>query len=158
MGKASSKAKVTLQPLAKGLSGTAGQYFVAAELSRRGIIATVTLRNARGIDVLASSATRLVSIQVKTNQYAARKWLLDKKAEVSVADDLFYIFVNLNGAGGVPTYHVVESREVARQIRASHREWLAGNKKDGGPRKDTNMRVFLDPNDKHLNAWEQLGF
>ena len=69
--------------LTKSLSGAAGQYFVAAELSRRGIIATVTLRNARGIDILASneSATRSVSIQVKTNQYSERKWLLDKKAE-----------------------------------------------------------------------------
>jgi hypothetical protein len=75
--------------LAKGLSGAAGQYFVAAELSRRGLIATVTLRNARGIDVLVSNAmaTRSLSIQVKTNQYDNNKWLLDKKAEDLVARD-----------------------------------------------------------------------
>ncbi len=48
----------------------AGQYFVAAELSRRGIVATVTLRNTRGIDLLAANASgsRAVNIQVKTNQ------------------------------------------------------------------------------------------
>ena len=40
--------------LSPGLCGTAGEYFVAAELSRRGYVASITLRNARGIDILAS--------------------------------------------------------------------------------------------------------
>lgn len=42
--------------LSTGLSGVAGEYFVAAELSRRGYIASITLRNTRGIDILASDA------------------------------------------------------------------------------------------------------
>lgn len=42
------------EPLPPGLSGVAGEYFVAAELSRRRFIASVTLRNARGIDVLVA--------------------------------------------------------------------------------------------------------
>src|SRR5437660_12290839 len=33
-------------------AGVTGEYFVAAELSRRGYIASLTLRNTRGIDVL----------------------------------------------------------------------------------------------------------
>lgn len=58
--------------LSTGLSGVAGEYLVAAELSRRGYIASITLRNTRGIDILASNAdaTRSVGIQVKTNQRA----------------------------------------------------------------------------------------
>ena len=46
------------------LSGVAGEYFVAAELSRRGYIASITLRNTRGVDILAinADATRSVSI------------------------------------------------------------------------------------------------
>jgi hypothetical protein len=36
--------------LSTGLSGVAGEYFVAAELSRRGYIASITLRNTRGVD------------------------------------------------------------------------------------------------------------
>jgi len=56
--------------LSTGLSGVAGEYFVAAELSRRGYVASLTLRNTRGIDILASNtdATRSVGIQVKANQ------------------------------------------------------------------------------------------
>ena len=39
--------------LSTALSGISGEYFVAAELSRHGLIAAVTLRNTRGIDILA---------------------------------------------------------------------------------------------------------
>jgi len=55
------------------LCGVAGEYFVAAELSRRGYVASLTLRNTRGIDILASNAeaTKSVGIAVKTNQGAA---------------------------------------------------------------------------------------
>ena len=42
--------------ISKILSGVAGEYFVAAEMSRRGYIASLTLKNTRGIDVLAASA------------------------------------------------------------------------------------------------------
>ena len=141
------------------LSGVAGQYFVAAELSRRGLIASITLRNTRGIDVLAanSAGTRSVGIQVKTNQDAAKKWLLTDKAEHLVADNLFYVFVNLNGPDGVPAYHIVEARVVAAAVAQRHRAWLAGARPDGGPRKDTSMRAFRDPECVYLNAWHRLG-
>jgi hypothetical protein len=149
-----------LQRLATSLSGAAGQYFVAAELSRRGIIATVSVRNARGIDILASNltATRSVSIQVKTNQYSDRKWMLHKSAEDLVAKNLFYVFVNLNGLKEAPTYHIVPSRIVATQIKNSHVNWLASKKRDGSDRKDTTMRIFEDRKGKYLDKWKKLGF
>jgi len=67
--------------LSPGLCGTAGEYFVAAELSRRGYVASITLRNARGIDILASDgdAKRSVGIQVKTTQGESKEWMLNKR-------------------------------------------------------------------------------
>ncbi|HET8917244.1 MAG TPA: hypothetical protein VFN58_04295 [Candidatus Binatia bacterium] len=52
------------------LAGVAGEYFVAAELSRRGHIASISLRNTRGIDIIATNkaASRSITIQCKTNQ------------------------------------------------------------------------------------------
>jgi Restriction endonuclease len=52
------------------LAGVAGEYFVAAELSRRGHIASNSLRNTRGIDIIATNKapSRSVTIQCKTNQ------------------------------------------------------------------------------------------
>src|SRR5438132_9120599 len=98
--------------LSRTLSGVAGEYFVAAELSRRGYIASLTLRNTRGIDILASNpdATKSVGIQVKTNQRPTRVWILNKKAEETrgdeLAENLFFIFVSLPEAG-LPSYHIV---------------------------------------------------
>lgn len=37
------------------LCSVSGEYFVAAELSRRGYIASITLRNSRVVDILASN-------------------------------------------------------------------------------------------------------
>ena len=52
------------------LTGVAGEYFVAAELSRRGFIASITMRNTRGIDILAttSEAKSAVTIQCKSSR------------------------------------------------------------------------------------------
>jgi len=58
-----------MDKLESNLVGVAGEYLVAGELSRRGYIASITLRNSRGIDIIASSADaeKTVNIQVKTN-------------------------------------------------------------------------------------------
>lgn len=58
------------------LSGVAGEYFVAAELSRRGYLASITLRNTKGVDILCSNAdaTKTVAIQVKTNRRSNRNY------------------------------------------------------------------------------------
>lgn len=42
---------LTMKPSSQ-IAGVAGEYFVAAELSRRGFIASITMRNTRGIDIL----------------------------------------------------------------------------------------------------------
>src|SRR2546430_4501352 len=94
--------------LSKILTGIAGEYFVAAELSRRGFVASLTLRNTKGIDVLASNAdaTKSVGIQVKTCQGIEPEWLLNVKAEADSAANLFYVFVCLPDRGA-PSFHVV---------------------------------------------------
>lgn len=68
------------EKLSAVLCGVAGEYFVAAELSRRGCIASITLRNTRGVDILASNAdaTKSVGIQVKTNQRGVAEWILNE--------------------------------------------------------------------------------
>src|SRR2546425_12104895 len=101
------------------LCGVAGEYFVAAELSRRGYVASLTLRNTRGIDVLASNsnATRAVGIQVKTNQSDRREWILNRKAEMDVAENLFYVFVRLNRTS-MPAFHIVSRDTVGKFVRA----------------------------------------
>lgn len=139
--------------------GVTGEYFVAAELSLRGILASITLRNSRGIDIIASSRTgsRSVSIQVKTSSGNGAKWILTKKSEDFAADNHFYIFVLLQGVGFRPDFYVVPSAKVAETVRTGHASWLAGSKSDGSERKDSSIRNFSDPVGQYREAWDLLG-
>jgi hypothetical protein len=140
------------------LAGVAGEYLVAGELSRRGWIASITLRNTRGVDILASTPDldRSVGIQVKTSQHRKAEWLLNKKAETLVDEDLFYVFVRLNGLD-MPNYHVVPSAVVAEHTHRTHKAWLLRPRRDGQPHKDNPNRKFEDEEEEFLDRWDILG-
>ena len=129
-------------------SGIAGEYLTAGELSRRGYIASITMKNSKGVDILVTNAdaTKSLAVQVKTNQGDLKWWLLDKKAENYHADNLFYIFVNLNN-GQAPAYFIVPSKIVAKTIKDNHELWLKTPGKRGQPHKEQ----------KYLNRWDLLG-
>jgi hypothetical protein len=111
-------------------TGVAGEYFVAAELSRRGYVESLTLRNTRGIDVLASNAdaTKSVGIQVKTYQGTRPDWLLNVKAEEDTAENLFYVFVCLP-VRGEPSFYVVPCGVVSKYVLRSVSAMKAGSAK-----------------------------
>ena len=136
-----------------------GEYFVAAELSRLGYVASVTLRNTRGIDIVATNAnaSRSVGIQVKTNRGKKKVWLLDQKAEGYHSKTLFYVFVNLNGPNQHPDYHVVPSVKVASFITKNHQEWLLRPNKLGAAHQDSRLRNFRDVTDEYQDRWDLLG-
>ena len=141
------------------LTGVAGEYFVAAELSRRGYIASISLRNTRGIDILATNqiASHSVTIQCKTSQVYRKNWMLTEKSERFFARNHYYVFVGLGAADQRPTFHIVPSITVAKFIKASHQRYLGTFRKDGKKHADTSMRVFEDPNNKYLERWDLLG-
>jgi hypothetical protein len=106
------------------LAGVAGEYFVAAELSRRGFIASITMRNTRGIDILAtnSEAKRAVTIQCKTSRDKNKSWIVRDKSEDFVSEAHFYVFVKLRTELERPDYYIVPSNVVAYYISTTHRE------------------------------------
>jgi hypothetical protein len=148
--------------MAKELSsiqaGIAGEYFVAAELTRRGYVASLTLRNTRGIDILASNgdATISVGIQVKTCQFAKPEWILNKKAEVDTAKNLFYVFVCLP-PNSQPAYYVVPRKAVSQFVREDYAKWLGTLGKKGQAHRDTPIRKFLDAKHEFRDRWDLLG-
>lgn len=146
------------QKLESTLVGVAGEYLVAGELTRRGYIASISLRNSRGIDIIASNndGTKSISIQVKTNSSGVKKWMLGKKSEDFYSDNHFYIFVILNQPHERPNFYIVPSTLVAKTIRNGHAKWLKGTKLNGKPHVDTPIRQFRDKNDIHLEKWEIL--
>jgi hypothetical protein len=143
------------------LSGIAGEYYVAAELSRRGYLAAITLRNSDGVDILASSidGKKLISIQVKSTQ-GKRRWILNKKVEEDAVKNKYFAFVHLpNKINEQPEFYIVSSKTLANKIYAGHRRWLSEPGKNGRIRKDSNTRQF-DPKyflpDELVNGWEEL--
>jgi hypothetical protein len=141
------------------LAGVAGEYFVAAELSRRGWIASISLRNTRGIDILVTNqeASRSLTIQCKTSQKKDKHWILNEKSEAFFSDDHFYVFVSLGDFSERPNYHIVPSKDVADQVRESHRLWLDTPGRAGRPHVDNSVRKFSDYNDEFLERWDLLG-
>lgn len=150
--------KVTSE-LTSLLSGVAGEYFVAAELSRRGYLASITLRNTKGVDILCSNAdaTKTVAIQVKNNRRSNREWVVNQKAESFFADNHFYIFVNLHDDKQQPDYFIVPSKTVATHVKETYAAWLAASGKGGRAHVDTTMRKFTDLNEEYKDHWELLG-
>src|SRR5262245_3256398 len=138
--------------------GIAGEYLVAAELSRRGYVASVTLRNTRGIDILASNAdaTKSVGIQVKATQRSQPRWMMSSKAEKDTAENLFYVFVCLP-PGSTPTFYIVPRRVVAQYVRKSHARWLATPGVRGEVHRDSDFRNFRDTDGKYRDRWDLLG-
>jgi hypothetical protein len=97
------------------MTGMLGVYLVAAELTDKGLVVSITSRNARGADLLVTdqSYKNTWSIQVKTNRKAAKFWLLNKDYGETVSKTHVYIFVNLRGKNR-PEYFIVPSKVVAK--------------------------------------------
>ena len=60
------------------LIGNAGEYYVMAELLKRGVVAGLMPRNAPSFDILATRGNRTVRIRVKTKsaQYDNWRWIV----------------------------------------------------------------------------------
>lgn len=146
-----------------GTIGIAGEHFVAAELTRRGYVATLTSKNTKAIDILVSDkvGNRVVAVQVKACDNPKQiKWKLGEKVEENFTPNLYYVFVNMN-AGETPSYYVVPSRYVAYRVRKDYEEWLNTPGKNGQARNETTMRTFEFVDDEerrqYQDAWYILG-
>ena len=96
-------------------SHLAGEYFVAAELYKRGFSVAMTLGNAKAIDLFAEKALRTVNVQVKA--ISLRKntgWPMRSKQ--AVFSNVMYVFVCLNAHDCPPTFFVATGREVRPRV------------------------------------------
>ena len=149
--------------------GNCGEYFVAAELERNGFTAAVPMSNTKSFDVLAINRNndKQIAIQVKTNHTSKKTWTLSQKNETLLGENIYYVFVCLNGKES-PDYYILPSYLVAKSISKSHTDFLSGvTTKNGKLGTDTAIRKFSFEVDKynpyHLKSddyksnWESLG-
>jgi hypothetical protein len=105
-------------------SGLAGEFFVAAELLKRGLQTSLTLGNAKSIDLFASNdqGTRF-TIQVKALR-SPNYFLIDLER---VQDACYYVFVVLNKPDVPPDYYIVPGCDL-RSDPAKFGKWFADYK------------------------------
>jgi len=97
-------------------TGLAGEYFVAAELLRRGFSVGITMGNAKSIDILAEKDGKQFIIQVKAIFKKKNVGWPIMKNKVNLGH--FYIFVNLNGDNmTVPDFYICKGEEAYEKIK-----------------------------------------
>lgn len=104
------------------LTGLAGEFFVAAELLKRGLQTSVTFGNAKSIDLLAYNpiTSRSFTVQVK----AIRKRNVFPIAHDRIHEEHIYVFVLLNKPGEAVQYFIVPGKVLAHEKeRFSHWFW-----------------------------------
>ena len=96
-------------------SHLAGEYFVAAELYRRGYSVAMTLGNAKAIDLFAEHDRRTVNVQVKA--IARRKNVGWPIMRDGVVPGVMYVFVCLNEPPDPPTYFIATAEEARPKVK-----------------------------------------
>jgi hypothetical protein len=91
-------------------SGLSGEYFVAAELYRRGWSIGVTIGNAKAVDLFAEKDETVVQVQVKSiYETKSSGWPIMKH---QIKQTCLYVFVNLNGdTMAPPDFYICTSQE-----------------------------------------------
>ena len=96
-------------------SHLAGEYFVAAELSKRGYAVAMTIGNAKAIDLFVEKRRRTANIQVKA--ISLRKHVGWPMSADKVWSNVVYVFVCLNPVGQPPTFFIATPSEVRPRVK-----------------------------------------
>lgn len=141
------------------LTGAAGEYYVAAELSRRGWAATVTPKGVpRTVLGHNLDSGELVAVQVKTA--SGRSWFrLSERHESSEASEpeWFVLVKILADENSRPDFYLVPTSAIAACVYLSYRVQMARPGRDGRPRKPTDIRmVNPDHVARYRDRWDLL--
>lgn len=146
------------------LVGTAGEYFVCAELCRIGYLALLTPKNNPLFDVVASKqdGSRSIVIQVKTRSIRnTQGWKLGKDITKKQNNpDLFVALVNLEEQG-MPEIYIYEYDTLAESVHDQYSAYIEAPKKDGSKKKEVGFRwydtkSFTKDDHSRKDNWEPI--
>ena len=143
--------------------GRAGEYFVVAELNKRGAFAVPFAGNMPKIDLIACNhdESRTVHIQVKTKR-GGKTWhssIVGSHPTVQKADEIiFWVFVDLGGFDEHPRFWIAPDWWVKDNIFKEHQEYLNkhGGKRPGNP-DSTHHAIDEKRLSERQERWEILG-
>jgi hypothetical protein len=138
------------------LIGAAGTFYVASELSRRGMIVLPTTRNTAAYDLLVVTpdGRRHANIQVKTSFMRVSGFPMPLPEKIHTGRHDFYVFVRWDDEDNRFQGFMLTGRQTHAVVQAHVRQQKARMKK--GTRKVIFPGVHADPNDR-LNggAWQR---
>jgi len=149
------------------LIGNAGEYYVVAELLKRGIIATLTPRNAPSFDILATKENHTVRIRVKTKsqEYSVWQWSVKKNGRIFrdlSKDGDFTVLVDLAMEIKDLKFYVVPTHQIDAWLKTDFEEWIKTPGKNNrrhnpeNPKRNLNQKEYVHKLSKYINRWEKL--
>lgn len=141
----------------KNARGSSAQFFVAAELCRRDLVAVVTMGNTPNTDILCSNTegTKFVHIQVKTYVPGNKTVTVGVKAEKDFGPNFIWVLAGIPKANSSADfeYYIIPSKEVAKHVAKAHAMWLKDVGRNGRVRQDSNVRTIHIPPSSSYSGW-----
>jgi hypothetical protein len=148
------------------LIGNAGEYYVIAELLKRGVIAALAPRNAPGFDILATHLGKTVKIRVKTKSEAYHIWQWAAKKDGTIfthfeGESDFTVLVNLTEETRDLAFFVVKTERLNTWLIKDFQAWLAapGRKRPHSPdnrKRHLDFRAYAADLESYRNSWSLL--
>jgi len=130
------------------LIGNAGEYFVVAELLKRGVVAALAPRNTPGFDLLAARGSKTVKVRVKTKteEYDCWQWNAKKNGSIflglSPKDD-FIVLVNLTQETKEMDYFILPTVKIDGWLQKLFQDWVGTPGKKGQQHDRENKRRII---------------
>jgi len=93
------------------MSGLSGEFFVAAELLKRGLQTSVTFGNAKAVDLFAYNERTGKTFTIQVKAVRARNYFLISHGKVNPSHT--YVFVLLNKPDQAVQYYIVPGADLA---------------------------------------------
>ena len=149
------------------LIGNAGEYFVMAELLKRGVIAALAPRNAPGFDILATKPEKTVRIRVKTKseEYNEWQWMVKKDGSIFrylQSEEDFTVMVNLTVETKNMDYFILPTSILNNWLYEDFKTWLATPGKGGrlhssdNPKRNLKYITYAKKLDEYRMNWNLL--
>ena len=150
-----------------GLIGSAGEFYVMAELLKRGIVAGLTPRNTMSFDILATNKNRNVRVRVKTKSQEYSDWQWAVKKDGSIFRDLsedsdFTVLVDLAMDTKELKFYIMPTHKINEILKNDFDEWVRTPGRNGRPHDPKNKKRHLgqirnaDSLEGTLNNWDSI--
>ena len=145
-------------------AGNAGEFFVLAELTRRGWTAALTARNNRAYDILAKRGDDFAAIRVKTKTSAFKLFQWNAKPNGEIFLEMthqhdFCVLVDIPENGEMsPTYYIVPTSVIDKWLKADFHSWVTTPGARGQQRAENNKRrlFYVDEDTSRFGRGYQL--